>query len=62
MRPFFVGVLQVARVLGGGRDPAVANEETFDVPVVIGSGGVAGEDRIGYVGDVLACVGFTCYV
>jgi hypothetical protein len=65
-----VGVLQVRRVLVGPRDPAVADEEAFEVPgyvdcvdefVEIFVGGllfVAFEDGAREVGDVLACVGF----
>lgn len=56
---FFVGEGEVGEVLWGGVDPAVADEEAFDVPLGLGCGfGVAVEDGLRDVGDVLARVGF----
>lgn len=56
-----VGELEVGFVLFGRGNPAVANEETGEVPFVGGLAAflVALKDSLGDVGDVLAGVGFS---
>lgn len=57
---FFVGKREVGEILRAGVDPAVADEEAFEIPLSFRVGfSVAVKDGLRNIGNVLASVRFT---
>jgi hypothetical protein len=62
-KAFGVSELEVGLVLLRRRNPAVANQQAAELPLVFGGWElVSGENCLGDVWDVLSGIGFTCDV